>query len=76
MNLQYISDSKGKTSGVFIPIEDWNRIKEKLCEVDLEISDIPVWHIEEVRKRIEDFKHRKEIALDFNTVMDEIDKEL
>ena len=29
MNLQYISDSKGKPTGVFIPIKDWNKIKEK-----------------------------------------------
>jgi len=27
MNLQYISDSKGRHTGVFIPIEDWEKIK-------------------------------------------------
>jgi hypothetical protein len=30
MNLQYISDHKGKISGVFIPIKEWNTIKEQL----------------------------------------------
>ena len=29
MSLQYISDSKGKTSGVYIPIQEWNRLKKK-----------------------------------------------
>jgi hypothetical protein len=30
MNLQYISDSKGRHTGVFIPIEDWEKIKNQL----------------------------------------------
>lgn len=29
MNLQYISDNKGKTTGVFIPIQEWEGLKEK-----------------------------------------------
>ncbi|MBC7571702.1 MAG: hypothetical protein H7319_18525 [Spirosoma sp.] len=29
MNVQYISDHKGCTAGVFIPIEEWERIKEE-----------------------------------------------
>ena len=38
MNLQYISDSRGKTTGVFIPILEWEGLKEKfkgLEEVEL-----------------------------------------
>lgn len=29
MNLQYISDSKGQTTGVFIPINEWEGLKSK-----------------------------------------------
>ena len=29
MNLQYISDSNGKTTGIFIPIKDWKALKQK-----------------------------------------------
>jgi hypothetical protein len=38
MNLQYISDYKGKTTGVFIPIQEWEALKTKfkgLEEVEL-----------------------------------------
>jgi hypothetical protein len=28
-NLQYISDSEGITTGVFIPIQEWNKLKEE-----------------------------------------------
>jgi len=29
MNLQYISDYRGKTTGVFIPIQEWEGLKSK-----------------------------------------------
>ena len=29
MNLQYISDNRGKTTGVFIPIQEWEYLKSK-----------------------------------------------
>ncbi len=38
MNLQYISDNKGKTTGVFIPIQEWEDLKarfEGLEEMEL-----------------------------------------
>ena len=38
MNLQYISDNRGKTTGVFIPIQEWEGLKSKfkgLEEVEL-----------------------------------------
>lgn len=34
MRLQYLTDSMGKTTGVFIPIKDWDKIKEYFKEVD------------------------------------------
>jgi hypothetical protein len=39
MNLQYISDNRGKTTGVYIPIQEWEGLKSKfkgLEEVELE----------------------------------------
>ena len=38
MNLQYISDNRGKTTGVFIPTQEWEVLKSKfkgLEEVEL-----------------------------------------
>lgn len=29
MNVQYISDSRGETTGVFIPIQEWEILKSK-----------------------------------------------
>jgi hypothetical protein len=33
MKLQYISDNKGKKTGVFIPIDDWKLIQQHLSGV-------------------------------------------
>lgn len=74
MNLQYISDNTGKTTGVFIPISEWNKLKNKYK--DIEQMDIPDWQIEESRKRLDDYKKNPEQALDFDKVMDDIERRL
>jgi hypothetical protein len=33
MKLQYVSDNKGKKTGVFIPIADWNILKTHLAGI-------------------------------------------
>ncbi len=76
MNLQYISDSTGKTTGVFIPISDWNELTNKYKEIGQEQIDIPAWQIDEVRKRLADYKHNPEQALDFDSAMNDIEKDL
>lgn len=74
MNLQFIFDNKGKTTGVFIPISEWKKLKSKYK--DLEQIDIPNWQIEEVNKRLDDYKSNPNQALDFDKVMDDIEEKL
>ena len=38
MDLQYISDSNGVPKSVVIPIEDWNRIKEKYSGLEKDLQ--------------------------------------
>lgn len=73
MNLQYISDNKGKTTGVFIPISDWNELKSKYKEI--EEIDVPDWQRKEVLTRLADYEKDPSIAQDFNEAMDELDRE-
>ena len=76
MNLQYISDSKGQTTGVFIPINEWIDLKNKYKDIEREIIDIPEWHKDLVRQRLDDYKKNPGSALDFDAAMDDIEKEL
>ncbi|MDP3916392.1 MAG: addiction module component CHP02574 family protein [Bacteroidota bacterium] len=59
MNLQYISDNNGKTTGVFIPINDWKYLKNKYKEIEQEERDtfeVPEWQKEIVRQRLKDYQ--------------------
>ncbi|MCD4710430.1 MAG: addiction module protein [Bacteroidales bacterium] len=76
MNLQYISDNKGKTTGVFIPIQEWEDLKSKYKGLEDEEVEIPEWHKDLVRKRLADYKKNPGSALDFDSAMDDIEKEL
>lgn len=76
MNLQYISDSTGKITGVFIPIAEWNELKNKYKGIEQERIDIPLWQVNEVRKRLADHERNPGQAQDFDAAMDAIEKEL
>lgn len=76
MNLQYISDSTGKITGVFIPIAEWNELKSKYKGIEQERIDIPLWQVNEVRERLAEHQRNPEQAVDFDAVMDAIEKEL
>lgn len=76
MNLQYISDSKGQTTGVFIPIKDWNDLKNKYKGIELEDINIPHWHRDVVRQRLNDYKTNTVSPMDFDTAMEDIEKDI
>lgn len=76
MNLQYISDSKGRTTGVFIPINEWNDLKSKYKDIDEGNIGIPEWHKDLVMQRLDDYKQNPGSAMDFDSEMDDIEKEL
>jgi len=76
MNLQYISDSSGQTTGVYIPIKEWNLLKSKYKGIEHEEVDIAEWQINLVRERLVDYNINPDSALDFDSAMDEIEKQL
>jgi hypothetical protein len=73
MSLQYITDDKGRTTGVFIPIQEWNDIKSQYAGIE---KDIPDWHKKIIDQRMNDYKGNPDQAMDFDLAMDEIDKDL
>ncbi len=76
MNLQFISDSTGKTTGVYIPIQEWNELKDKFKGIEQEEIDIPAWHKDIVQDRLADYKKNSAQALDFDAAMDDIESSL
>ena len=76
MNLQYISDSSGKTTGVYIPIEEWNELKNRYKGIENEEINVPEWHKAVVRERYEEYKKNPEEALDFDDALNDLETEL
>ena len=77
MHLQYISDQNGVTTGVYIPIEEWNLLKKRYAEIEHEeMSDIPQWHNDIVSERLSNYQTGKESKSDFDRTVDEIEKDL
>lgn len=73
MSMQYISDSVGKTTGVFIPIDEWNKLKDKYQGLEHDAGDdIPEWHRELVLKRMADAKANPASMLNWDDVIKEL----
>ena len=74
MNLQFISDSKGRTTGVFIPIQDWKNLKKRYEELEQEESrllDVPEWHKAIVRERLKEYKENPDNLMDWEDVKED-----
>ncbi len=51
MNLQYNYDNSGNPIGVFIPIDEWNKLKSKYKELAQE--ELSLWQEDILNKRLE-----------------------
>lgn len=52
MHPQIIQDSKGNQAGVFIPIDDWNLMKENYPDIEELDSEITDGHKELLNERL------------------------
>ena len=64
MSLQYITDDKGQTTGVFIPIQEWNNLKSKYEGIEEDAYTVPGWQKEIVRERIKNTKPEEYLSWD------------
>ena len=77
MNLQYLHDISGNTTGVFIPIKAWNKLKEKYHDIEIEDnSELHQWQKDIIDERLKKIAKGNEEFQDFETAIDEIENEL
>lgn len=76
MSVQFITDNSGKTTGVFIPIEQWIKIKEKFKDMENEELEIPQWHKDELDKRMDDYKANPGQVIDADKALEDINNSL
>lgn len=73
MNLQYISDNKGITTGVFIPIQEWIKLKEDY-QLPEDNFDLSPEQKNELDSRIDDYLKNPDALLDWEEVKKRLTK--
>jgi hypothetical protein len=80
MLLQFIHDIKGNTTGVFIPIEDWQNLKTQYVELEMEEvksqNELLPWQKEVLDERLSDYYKNAADTTDFDQMLNEIEKDL
>jgi lipoate-protein ligase A len=76
MNLQYILDSKGQKTGVFIPIEDWEKLKSYIKEIqeteDKEPSKAEI--VEGIKEALQEVNQHQEGKIKLNPARELLDE--
>ena len=76
MSVQYISDDNGKTTGVFIPIQDWNKLKNKYTGLEEEELELTSWQINELNDRMAEYERNPSNTISFQDAMDDLEKDI
>ena len=76
MSVQYISDDNGKTTGVFIPIQDWNKLKNKYTGLEEEELELTAWQINELNNRMAEYERNPSNTTSFQDAMDDLEKDM
>lgn len=71
MTPQYTYDTSGRPIGVFLPIEDWNNLKNRY--LDLDNDEMPQWHKEILDKRMEILAQNPEEVTPLDEFLKEMD---
>ncbi len=80
MTLQFIHDNKGNTTGVFIPIEEWQTLKTKYVELQKEEAkntyELAQWQKNVIDERLNEYYDNPNDVVDFDKTIDDIEKSL
>ncbi|MEI7978877.1 MAG: hypothetical protein WCI53_08525 [Bacteroidota bacterium] len=80
MTLQFIHDNRGNTTGVFIPIEEWQLLKTKYTDLQKEEAENSIelapWQKQIIDERLNDYYNNPSDVADFNKTIDDIEKSL
>lgn len=72
MIAQLIQDNEGKTTGVFITIEDWEQIKKTYPDIETFDYELPQWQKDILDERIKDLD-KPEMLRPISDIFDFID---
>ncbi len=80
MTLQFIHDNRGNTTGVYIPIDEWQTLKLKYSDLQKEevenVGELAPWQKQIIDERLSDYYKNPDDVVDFDKTIDDIEKGL
>jgi hypothetical protein len=76
MKLQIIEDIKGDKAGVFIPIEDWIRIKDNYPDIENLENELSKWEKELIDNRLNTIDKNPERLLEGKGLFEELKRKI
>lgn len=82
MKLQFIQDNQGNTTGVYIPIEDWQSLKTQYTDFETRQEEtkneinLAQWQKQVIDERLNDYYKNSNDITDFDATVDDIEKSL
>jgi hypothetical protein len=76
MKLQVLEDSKGKQTGVFVPIDDWTLIKNSYPDIETLDQDLPQWEKDLIDKRLEAIQKNPQRLRPISELLDELNRKV
>ncbi|MEJ7693223.1 hypothetical protein [Daejeonella sp.] len=80
MTLQFIHDNNGNTTGVFIPIEEWQSLKAKYTDLQKEeaknVVELAPWQKQLIDERLSGYYKNPSDVADFDKTIDDVEKGL
>ncbi|MDY0907014.1 hypothetical protein [Pedobacter sp. CFBP9032] len=74
MSIQYLSNEHGQITAVQLPIEDWEKIKNRYPEVELLDSSLPEWHKEVLDTRLQSLSEDSTKTQPLSMLIKELDQ--
>ncbi len=80
MTFQFIHDNRGNTTGVFIPIEEWQSLKAKYTDLQKEeaenVVDLSTFQKQIIDERLNDYYKNSDNVANFDKTIDDIENNL
>ncbi|WP_461533979.1 addiction module protein [Sinomicrobium sp.] len=74
MKTQIVKDHKGKPTGVFIPMKEWEYIKSYFPEIESIHKDLPKWQKDIIDQRLKDIEEDPKQLLPIDRLFDVLDR--
>ena len=73
MSVQYLSNKNGQITAVQVPISEWELIKSKYPDIELNMS-LPEWQMDLIDKRLASIKENLASVKPITELLEELDR--